>query len=81
VTGGFDRAAIDHAVAEAKARNPASDSAVFDFLSNCSRSNYRRTTNALARPEFIIRFQQLTGPRRRKGVEDTAFYNFHRLIR
>jgi (1->4)-alpha-D-glucan 1-alpha-D-glucosylmutase len=27
-----------------------------------------------------MRFQQLTGPAMAKGVEDTAFYNFHRLI-
>jgi (1->4)-alpha-D-glucan 1-alpha-D-glucosylmutase len=27
-----------------------------------------------------MRFQQLTGPAMAKGVEDTAFYNFHRLV-
>ncbi len=30
--------------------------------------------------EFIRRFQQLTGPVMAKGVEDTAFYCFNRLI-
>jgi (1->4)-alpha-D-glucan 1-alpha-D-glucosylmutase len=30
--------------------------------------------------EFVWRFQQLTGPVMAKGVEDTAFYNFNRLI-
>jgi (1->4)-alpha-D-glucan 1-alpha-D-glucosylmutase len=30
--------------------------------------------------ELAIRFQQLTGPTMAKGVEDTAFYRFHRLI-
>ena len=30
--------------------------------------------------EFVMRFQQLTGPVMAKGVEDTAFYNFNRLV-
>jgi len=29
---------------------------------------------------FVMRFQQLTGPVMAKGVEDTAFYNFNRFI-
>jgi (1->4)-alpha-D-glucan 1-alpha-D-glucosylmutase len=35
---------------------------------------------ALAGPaEFVIRFQQTCGPVMAKGVEDTAFYRYHRL--
>jgi (1->4)-alpha-D-glucan 1-alpha-D-glucosylmutase len=30
--------------------------------------------------DFILRFQQLSGPATAKGVEDTAFYNYHRLV-
>jgi (1->4)-alpha-D-glucan 1-alpha-D-glucosylmutase len=30
--------------------------------------------------DFVLRFQQLTGPVMAKGLEDTAFYNFNRLI-
>jgi (1->4)-alpha-D-glucan 1-alpha-D-glucosylmutase len=30
--------------------------------------------------EFIMRFQQLTGPAMAKGIEDTAFYCYNRLI-
>ncbi len=30
--------------------------------------------------EFRLRFQQLTGPVMAKGLEDTAFYNYNRLI-
>ncbi|HEX4498841.1 MAG TPA: malto-oligosyltrehalose synthase, partial [Thermoanaerobaculia bacterium] len=33
-----------------------------------------------AESELVMRFQQLTGPAMAKGVEDTAFYNFHRLV-
>ncbi len=35
---------------------------------------------ALAGPaEFVVRFQQTCGPVMAKGVEDTAFYRYHRL--
>src|SRR5262249_48309921 len=30
--------------------------------------------------EFVMRFQQLTGPVMAKGLEDTTFYKFNRLI-
>ena len=30
--------------------------------------------------QFVMRLQQVTGPVMAKGVEDTAFYNYHRLI-
>ena len=29
---------------------------------------------------FVMKFQQLTGPAMAKGLEDTAFYNYNRLI-
>ncbi len=29
---------------------------------------------------FAVRFQQLTGPAMAKGIEDTAFYRYHRLV-
>ncbi|HEX6788943.1 MAG TPA: malto-oligosyltrehalose synthase [Gaiellaceae bacterium] len=32
------------------------------------------------RDEFVTRWQQTTGPVMAKGVEDTAFYRYHRLI-
>jgi len=32
------------------------------------------------RREFVMKFQQLTGPLMAKGLEDTTFYNFNRLI-
>lgn len=31
-------------------------------------------------PEFVMKFQQLTGPAMAKGLEDTAFYRFNRLV-
>lgn len=32
------------------------------------------------RAEFLVRFQQTCGPVMAKGVEDTAFYRYHRLV-
>jgi (1->4)-alpha-D-glucan 1-alpha-D-glucosylmutase len=78
-----DRAAIESAVAEAKRHNPSFDPAAFDFLRQLLLLELPLGlddgTNRLAR-EFVIRFQQLTGPAVAKGVEDTAFYNFNRLV-
>ena len=36
-------------------------------------------TNGERESEFVMRFQQLTGPVMAKGVEDTAFYRYFRL--
>jgi (1->4)-alpha-D-glucan 1-alpha-D-glucosylmutase len=76
-----DQLAIDQAVAEAKRRNPRTDPSIFDFVgdtlllrdesSSASRSDRLR---------FISRFQQTTGPVMAKGTEDTAFYQFNRLV-
>ena len=32
------------------------------------------------RLEFAMKFQQYTGPVQAKGMEDTAFYRFNRLV-
>ncbi|MDT8379352.1 MAG: malto-oligosyltrehalose synthase [Desulfotignum sp.] len=37
-------------------------------------------TSGALEAELAMRFQQLTGPAMAKGVEDTAFYRYHRLI-
>ena len=40
----------------------------------------RRDTGGAAAAGFVTRFEQTTGPATAKGVEDTAFYRYHRLI-
>jgi (1->4)-alpha-D-glucan 1-alpha-D-glucosylmutase len=78
-----DRRAIERAVALAKRRNPASDPSVFDFLEDVL---LLRDDGALSEQErdercqFVMKFQQLTGPVMAKGVEDTAFYRYNRLV-
>jgi (1->4)-alpha-D-glucan 1-alpha-D-glucosylmutase len=59
------------------------DSGALQFISSLLQLNVPRdldqTGQKLAR-RFVMRFQQLTGPLMAKGLEDTAFYNFNRLI-
>ena len=69
-----DAAIIDHAIAEARRRDPATEPSVYAFV--------RRVLLA-EQPEFVefaMRFQQLTAPIAAKGVEDTAFYRSVRLV-
>src|SRR4029434_8277211 len=37
-------------------------------------------TDLAERLDFVLRFQQTTGPVTAKGYEDTAFYRYHRLV-
>jgi (1->4)-alpha-D-glucan 1-alpha-D-glucosylmutase len=65
-----DRQVIHSAVAAAIEHNPAIDRLVFDFIEQAILSN----------PALAGRFQQLTAPVTAKGVEDTAFYIYNRLV-
>jgi (1->4)-alpha-D-glucan 1-alpha-D-glucosylmutase len=62
------------AVKRAIGRNPKMEESVFRFVRDAVLQKY---PGAL---EFAGRFQQLTAPVTAKGVEDTAFYCYHRLI-
>jgi (1->4)-alpha-D-glucan 1-alpha-D-glucosylmutase len=78
-----DRAYVERAVAEARRRNPQINSSVFDFLRDTLllRAPERAPETELrARRHFVMRFQQTTGPVTAKGVEDTAFYRYNRLV-
>jgi (1->4)-alpha-D-glucan 1-alpha-D-glucosylmutase len=78
-----DRRFIEAAVARAKRHNPAMSASVFDFVRDALLLRYRSEADdderrALA--QFAGKFQQLTGPIMAKGIEDTAFYRFNRLV-
>jgi (1->4)-alpha-D-glucan 1-alpha-D-glucosylmutase len=80
--GEEDRRHISRAIRFAKRRNPAISSSTFDFIESLLLlrdpegidEDQRRE-----RREFVMRFQQLTGPVTAKGIEDTAFYRFYPL--
>lgn len=74
---------IETAVAEARRRNPRTAAEIFDFirdtllLRNLEDFNEEDRGLLLA---WVRKFQQVTGPVMAKGVEDTAFYVYNRLI-
>ncbi|HWH68552.1 MAG TPA: malto-oligosyltrehalose synthase, partial [Candidatus Sulfotelmatobacter sp.] len=78
-----DRGYILQAVRAAKDWNGAMDKAVLEFIQNLlllqPPDDLDATEQARCR-DFVLRFQQLTGPVMAKGLEDTAFYNFNRFI-
>jgi (1->4)-alpha-D-glucan 1-alpha-D-glucosylmutase len=77
-----DRWAIEHAVREAKHRNPNRPAAVYDFVSDLLLKQAGYISDA-ARDEhmrFVGKFQQVTSPVTAKGIEDTALYLYNRLV-
>jgi len=81
-TGTDDRRHIEWAVARAKKRSQAADVTIFDFVQRVLLGQpVEDADTALARltREFAMKFQQFTAPVAAKGVEDTAFYRYHRL--
>ena len=70
-----DEQTIARAVAEATAARPDLDPDLFAFVGDILSLRVRRPLES----ELVMRFQQLTGAVMAKGVEDTAFYRYHRL--
>ena len=80
---GKDRQYVDVAVAWARRINPALDGSIFDFLRSVLLLEFQEDTTENVKSEmldFVMKFQQTTGPVMAKGVEDTAFYTYNRLI-
>lgn len=76
-----DRIFIWQAVAYAKRRNPAVSGVVFNFVRDLLlQSSNHVESDREERLKFVTRFQQTTSPVTAKGVEDTAFYRYHRFI-
>jgi (1->4)-alpha-D-glucan 1-alpha-D-glucosylmutase len=67
---------INAAIDAARTRRPDLPFDLFDFFRDLLLLKVRGPVES----EMVMRFQQLTGPVMAKGVEDTAFYNFHRLV-
>ncbi len=86
--GEEDRRYISRAIRNAKRRNPTVSASTFEFIGSLL---LLRDSDLVERPEmidddgrrerreFVMRFQQLTGPVAAKGIEDTAFYRFYPL--
>jgi len=74
---------IRDATASAKLRGPAADTSIFDFIFGVLTTQiaegqdiaYKNAVTA-----FAMKFQQFTSPVMAKGLEDTAFYRYNRLV-
>jgi (1->4)-alpha-D-glucan 1-alpha-D-glucosylmutase len=78
-----DRQHIEAAITRAKRHNPAISASVFDFIRDVLLLRFPDNTSAEQKQswlDFVKRFQQITGPIMAKGVEDSAFYVYNRLV-
>ncbi len=78
-----DQRYVEAAVAEAKRRNPRTAAVLFEFVKDTLLlKNLERFRLEDRRPvgQFVMEFQQVTGPVMAKAVEDTAFYVYNRLV-
>jgi (1->4)-alpha-D-glucan 1-alpha-D-glucosylmutase len=78
-----DHLYIEAAVLRAKQKNPAISASIFEFVRDLLLLRYPTPASAGDRAEhhrFVGKFQQVTGPVTAKGVEDTAFYVYNRLV-
>ncbi len=74
---------VQAAVREAKRRHPLLDDTLFDYIEQTLLLNNIDEFDEADRPRvahWVMKFQQLTGPVMAKGVEDTAFYRYNRLV-
>jgi (1->4)-alpha-D-glucan 1-alpha-D-glucosylmutase len=78
-----DRRYIEQAVSRAKRKNPAMSDTIFDFLQRVLLLQYPDNFQEVDQMEwldFVMRFQQVTGPVMAKGLEDTVFYIYNRFV-
>lgn len=70
---------VEQALEEATRRNPRLNSTAMDLVRSVLLLRVPPSAIKTAR-HFVMRFQQLTAPVMAKGVEDTAFYRYHRFV-
>jgi (1->4)-alpha-D-glucan 1-alpha-D-glucosylmutase len=71
-----DRLQASNAIERAKSHRPDLDGGLLDFIGDVLLLRSRGSLES----EFVYRFQQFTSPVMAKGVEDTAFYCYNRMI-
>jgi len=77
-----DRALVAGAVAEVAARRPDLDGAVLEYVRRVLALELGEVDPAVAGRwiDLVMRWQQLSGPVMAKGLEDTALYQYNRLL-
>ncbi|HVC93232.1 MAG TPA: malto-oligosyltrehalose synthase [Pirellulales bacterium] len=81
--GEQDRRRTKSALRLARRRNPELNASLFNFLGSVLLLEHPDQLDGAQRHErreFVLRFQQLTGPVMAKGLEDTAFYRDYPLL-
>jgi len=79
----MDAEYVERAIQAAIRRNRAMSPSIFNFIRNILLLRWPDDLDGNAREEhalFVMKFQQLTGPVMAKGVEDTSFYIYNRLV-
>ncbi|MGZ9035121.1 MAG: malto-oligosyltrehalose synthase, partial [Rhodospirillales bacterium] len=75
---------LEWAIAHARRRSYRPDESVFDFIFQLLTTDIiKERSNSLCAGEvrrLAMKFQQDTGPVMAKGVEDTSFYRYNRLV-
>jgi (1->4)-alpha-D-glucan 1-alpha-D-glucosylmutase len=78
-----DERHVTSAIVQAKRRSQTISWSAFDFLEDVLLMRHPEGTTDAQRAErrdFVMRFQELTGPVMAKGVEDTTFYRYFPLL-
>jgi (1->4)-alpha-D-glucan 1-alpha-D-glucosylmutase len=78
-----DRKYVENAVVRAMRRNSTVSRSLFRFIRDMLLLRYSESATECERAEqrrFTGKFQQVTGPVMAKGVEDTAFYVYNRML-
>jgi (1->4)-alpha-D-glucan 1-alpha-D-glucosylmutase len=78
-----DRRYILQAVACARRRNPAENASIYEFIADILLQKFAAYVEERERPAqhaFALKLQQMLGPVMAKGLEDTAFYVYNRLV-
>ncbi len=75
-----DRRYIDQSVRRSSVRNPLLSRRVLRFIRELLLGDEPDDSERALRRRFAGKFQQVTSPVAAKGVEDTAFYVYNRLV-
>lgn len=71
-----DRGIVTEAIGAARERLPEIDEELLEFIGRVLMLEVRGDLES----EFVMRFQQLSGPVMAKGAEDTVFYVYNRFV-
>jgi (1->4)-alpha-D-glucan 1-alpha-D-glucosylmutase len=78
-----DRRYIEWAVSQARRKSRAADATVFEFVHRALLAEAPADASPQLKRQvktFAMKMQQFTSPVTAKGIEDTAFYRYNRLV-